>query len=317
MISTLTWTLKAEEGAILSDAIRPAIPAAMNLPWRAYWSLMRFDRPVGTLLLLWPTLTALWFAAKGLPPVNVLLAFIFGTVVMRAAGCVVNDLADRDFDPHVERTRQRPLATGALSVRQAWFCFGALLLIAAGIVLSLNVVTRWMAVVGVLFAAVYPLLKRFTHFAQLGLGVAFSWGIPMASTAVLGTVTLEIWCFFLSSFLWIVAYDTEYAMVDRKYDLKLGLHSTAILFGSFDLPAVALLNSVVFALWIFVGVQVGMGWVYFIALAGVAALFVYQSFLLRKRDEADCFRAFLNNATVGLVLFIGAVGDFLLRVSAT
>lgn len=275
---------------------------------------MRFDRPVGTLLLLWPTLAALYLAAEGAPPFGILAAFVVGTIVMRAAGCVVNDISDRNFDPHVERTRERPLATGELKPFQAWVCFSVLIVVGLGIVSTLNTVTRWMAVAGLLVAMSYPLLKRVTHFAQLGLGIAFSWGILMAGTAVTGTIPDVIWLFFASSFLWIVAYDTEYAMVDREYDLNLGLHSTAILFGNFDRVAVALLNSAVFLLWLLIGVTAQLGWLYFIALASISCLFGFQSFLIRHRETEACFRAFRNNATVGLILFVGIVGHYLLGV---
>ena len=271
---------------------------------------MRFDRPVGTLLLLWPTLAALWLAAEGLPPLEILTAFVVGTVVMRAAGCVVNDLADRNYDPHVERTHGRPLATGELKPRQAWICFSVLILIGFGIVLTLNAVTRWMAVGGLIVAMVYPLLKRITHLAQLGLGVAFSWGILMAATAVAGTIPNVTWLFFASSFLWIVAYDTEYAMVDRNDDLVLGLHSTAIMFGEFDRVAVATLNLIVLLLWLVCGFVAKLDGVYFVALALIACVFGYQSYLLRHRDEQACFRAFQSNATVGLILFIGISGHY-------
>lgn len=284
----------------------------MTIAWRAYCKLMRFDRPVGTLLLLWPTLAALCLASEGPPPFHILGAFVVGTIIMRAAGCAVNDIADRKFDPHVERTRERPLATGELKLYQAWVCFSVLIVLGFGIVLTLNAITRWMAVVGLLVAMGYPVMKRVTHFAQLGLGIAFSWGILMAGTAVTGTIPTVIWLFFASSFLWIVAYDTEYAMVDREYDLNLGLHSTAILFGSFDRIAVALLNSAVLVLWLLVGMAAQLTWIYFLALAAIACLFSYQSFLLRDRETGACFRAFRNNATVGLILFFGIVGHYLL-----
>lgn len=281
---------------------------------RAYWELMRLDRPVGSLLLLWPTLAALWIAGEGTPPIPILFIFVLGTFVMRAAGCVVNDLADQDFDPHVERTKSRPLANGRLKTKGALICFAFLLLIGSCLVLSLNVVTWWMALGGVLISAIYPFMKRFTHLPQLILGVAFSWGILMAGTAISKAVSLPILCFFAMSFVWIVAYDTQYAMVDREDDLKIGLKSTAILLGWLDRYVIASLQLTVLALLLALGAIANLNVLFSFSVVVVAVLFTYQSCLTWSRKRENCFRAFKNNATVGLVLFIGIVLNYAVAV---
>ena len=281
---------------------------------RAYWELMRLDRPVGSLLLLWPTLAALWVAGEAAPPIPILLIFALGTFVMRAAGCVINDVADQDFDPHVERTKSRPLADGRLSTREALTCFAILLFIGLCLVLALNVLTWWMAIGGVLISAIYPFMKRFTHLPQLILGVAFSWGILMAGTAISKTVSLPILCFFAMSFVWIAAYDTQYAMVDRDDDLKIGLKSTAILLGRLDRYVIAALQLTVLALLLTLGAVANLNVLYFGSIVVVAALFVYQSCLTWSRKRESCFRAFKNNATVGLVLFVGIVLNYAVAV---
>lgn len=283
---------------------------------RAYWELMRLDRPVGTLLLLWPTLAALWIAGAGPPPIPILVVFVLGTFVMRAAGCVINDIADQEFDPHVERTKSRPLADGRIQTKQALVCFAVLLALGCSLVLTLNVLTWWMALGGVVVTAIYPFMKRFTHLPQLILGVAFSWGILMAGTAISKTLSLPILCFFSMSFLWIVAYDTQYAMVDREDDLKIGLKSTAILFGQMDRYVVAFLQLTVLALLLTLATVANLNILFLGSLIVVAALFVFQSILTWSRNRQRCFRAFKNNATVGLVLFIGTVLDYAVAVPA-
>ncbi|MCY3885444.1 MAG: 4-hydroxybenzoate octaprenyltransferase [Gammaproteobacteria bacterium] len=283
---------------------------------RAYCELMRLDRPVGTLLLLWPTLAALWIAAEGPPPTPILLVFVLGTFVMRAAGCVINDIADQEFDPHVDRTKSRPLADGRLHTRQALVCFAVLLAIGFCLVFTLNVLTWWMALGGVLVSIIYPFMKRFTHVPQLVLGVAFSWGILMAGTAIANKLSLPILCFFTVSFLWIVAYDTQYAMVDREDDLKIGLKSTAILFGSMDRYVIAGLQFAVLALLLTLGGLAQLNVLFLSSLVVVAMLFLYQSFLTWSRRRESCFRAFKNNATVGLVLFVGVVLNYAVAVPA-
>lgn len=279
---------------------------------RPYWELMRLDRPVGTFLLLWPTLAALWLASEGIPPPTILIAFILGCFVMRAAGCVVNDIADRDFDPHVARTRSRPLADGRLNATQALTCLAILLVIGLVIVFTLNPITRWMALVGLLLAVVYPFMKRFTHLPQLGLGVAFSWGIPMASTAVTESISVEIWLLFWASFFWIVAYDTQYAMVDRDDDERIGIKSTAILLGRSDIYVIAALQLMVIAALVALAIVAELNHAYVASVAIVAILFGYQTFLTRKRDRDSCFRAFRNNSIVGFFLFAGVALSFFL-----
>ncbi|MYD80845.1 MAG: 4-hydroxybenzoate octaprenyltransferase [Gammaproteobacteria bacterium] len=281
---------------------------------RAYWELMRLDRPVGSLLLLWPTLAALWIAEEGTPPIPILVIFVLGTFVMRAAGCVINDLADQDFDPHVERTRSRPLADGRLKTKDALVCLAFLLLIGFCLVLSLNVTTWWMALGGVLISAIYPFMKRFTHLPQLILGVAFSWGILMAGTAISNAISLPIFCFFAMSFVWIVAYDTQYAMVDREDDLKIGLKSTAILLGWLDRYVIAALQLTVLALLLVLGAIAKLNVLFLFSTVVVACLFFYQSCLTWSRKREHCFRAFKNNATVGLVLFTGIVLNYMVAV---
>lgn len=275
-----------------------------------YLALMRLDRPVGTLLLLWPTLAALWFAAGGLPPIGLIVVFTVGTFLMRSAGCVVNDLADRRFDRYVARTAARPLVTGRLSTAQAVLLLLLLALLAAALLWFVNPLTRWLALGGLAIAAIYPLMKRWTYLPQTVLGAAFSWGLLMAYAATRGELPPEAWLLFIASMLWIVAYDTMYAMVDRDDDLKIGVRSTAILFGSNDRFMIGLLQvTVLVTLWLFAeridaqgGVQVG--------ICAAAVLFVYQQYLIRDRDRDGCFRAFGNNVWVGFALFTSALIEF-------
>ncbi len=276
----------------------------------AFARLMRVDRPVGTLLLLWPTLAALWIAAGGLPPIGILAAFVVGTFLARSAGCVINDIADRDVDGHVERTRSRPLPTGDVSLIEALVLLAVLALLCVVVVMTLNVASRYLALAGAGIAAIYPFLKRWTHWPQAALGVAFSWGIPMAFAAVNGSVDNAGWVLFAASLLWIVAYDTLYAMVDRNDDLVIGVKSTAILFGSADRAAVGALQFGALAMFTWLGLLTGFqdGW--YIGIAAVAALFAYQQYLIRNRDRDACFRAFGNNTWVGFALFAGAVAEF-------
>lgn len=276
----------------------------------AYLQLMRLDRPVGTLLLLWPTLAALWIAAEGTPPWPVVAAFVAGTFLMRAGGCVVNDMADQDFDPHVTRTADRPLAAGRVSRMEAGGLFLVLALLALAVVMTLNTLTRLLAVAGLAIAVAYPFMKRYTHLPQVVLGVAFSWGIPMAFAAVTGDVPIPAWLLFFASLLWIVAYDTEYAMVDRRDDLRAGIKSIAILFGQADRAMIGALQAATLGMLILVGVNAGLGVAWFAALAIAAALFGYQQHLIREREESRCFAAFRNNTWVGFALFAGAVAEY-------
>jgi len=279
----------------------------------AYWRLMRFDKPIGILLLLWPTWLALLFAGEGHPSLKNILIFTLGVVLMRAAGCVMNDIADRNFDPHVERTRSRPLAAGELNLRQALFTFLILMLLAFLLVLQTDSLTIRLAFVGAALAASYPFFKRFTHLPQVVLGIAFGWGIPMAFSAETGTVPVLAWWLLLINTVWSVIYDTLYAMVDREDDLLAGVKSTAILFGKHDLPIIALLMSVMCFLLLYVGLTLGLTWPWYTGLALAAALFVRQLITVRTRDRDACFRAFLNNNWVGLVLFLGLAGHYFLE----
>ncbi|KAB7664213.1 4-hydroxybenzoate octaprenyltransferase [Plesiomonas shigelloides] len=279
----------------------------------AYWRLMRMDRPIGTLLLLWPTLWALWLAAQGQPNWPVLLVFVLGVVVMRAAGCVINDYADRHFDGHVKRTANRPLPSGDVRPSEARWLFVALVALAFVLVLTLNSLTIVLSLVALALAAVYPFMKRFTHLPQLVLGVAFGWSIPMAFAAQMNLLPLSCWLLLLANICWTVAYDTQYAMVDRDDDLRIGIKSTAILFGRFDKLIIGLLQLVTLLLLVLVGVLSQLGSLYYWSLLACAALFVYQQQLLKERERDACFQAFLNNNYVGMVLFCGIASSYLLH----
>ena len=270
-----------------------------------YWTLVRGDRPIGWLLLLWPTWWGLWMAAKGMPPLWPWLVFTLGVWLTRSAGCVINDYADRWLDPNVERTRHRPLATGAVSGREALLVFAVLVLIAFALVLTLNRLTIYMSVVGVLLAASYPYLKRYTYLPQVYLGVAFGWGIPMAFAALTGTVPAVAWVLYVANIFWATAYDTWYAMVDREDDLRMGAKSTAILFGDADLAAQGVLYACMFAALALVGREAQLGMYYWAGL-GVALLLVgYEFAIARCREREWCFRAFLHNHWVGMAVFAG------------
>ena len=280
---------------------------------RQYAQLTRADRPIGWLLLLWPTWWGLWLAAKGLPPVWPLLVFTLGVWLTRAAGCVINDYADRWLDGSVERTKQRPLATGAVSGREALGLFAVLMLVAFALVLTLNRLTIWMSVVGVLLAASYPYLKRYTYLPQVYLGMAFGWGIPMAFAALTGSVPKLAWVLYVANIFWATAYDTWYAMVDREDDIRMGAKSTAILFAEMDLAAQAVLYAGMFVALALVGRDAAMGQYYWLGLGLACVLVVYQFGLARGRERDACFRAFLHNNWVGMVLFAGIAADFALR----
>ncbi|MGL5147843.1 MAG: 4-hydroxybenzoate octaprenyltransferase [Plesiomonas shigelloides] len=279
----------------------------------AYWRLMRMDRPIGTLLLLWPTLWALWLAAQGQPNWPVLLVFVLGVVVMRAAGCVINDYADRHFDGHVKRTANRPLPSGDVRPSEVRWLFVALVALAFILVLTLNSLTIVLSLVALALAAVYPFMKRFTHLPQLVLGVAFGWSIPMAFAAQMNLLPLSCWLLLLANICWTVAYDTQYAMVDRDDDLRIGIKSTAILFGRFDKLIIGLLQLATLLLLVLVGVLSQLGSLYYWSLLACAALFVYQQQLLKERERDACFQAFLNNNYVGMVLFCGIASSYLLH----
>ena len=278
-----------------------------HLPY--YWQLTRMDRPIGIFVLLWPTLWCLWIAAEGIPDLNLLLIFIVGTVLMRAAGCCINDFADRDFDPHVERTSERPLAARKISSREALSLCVLLCLAAFLLVLLTNRLTVYMSFGGLLLALIYPFMKRVTHLAQLFLGAAFSWGGLMAFTAQTGELPVYAWLLYIANFLWTVVYDTQYAMVDRADDMKIGLKSTAILFAEADRFAIGMMQLFfLVAMWLSAEPFGLGGWFHF-GLFLAAWMFAYQQFLTWKRHPKDCFRAFLNNNKVGMVIFFFTAVD--------
>lgn len=270
-----------------------------------YGRLMRWDRPIGALLLLWPTLWALWLAGAGRPAQYVVVIFLLGVWIMRSAGCVVNDLADRNFDPHVERTRERPLAARRVSLHEALALALALALIALLLVLQLNSLSILLALVGVPLTVSYPFMKRFHHLPQLHLGFAFGWGIPMAYAALTGTVPMVAWLLFAANLVWVLVYDSEYAMADREDDLKIGVKSSAILFGNKDKRVIGVLQVIALLLLVAVGITNRLGWIYYAGLVGGAWSFLYQQYLIHERARSDCFRAFLNNNVFGLLVFCG------------
>ncbi|EKT62888.1 TPA: 4-hydroxybenzoate octaprenyltransferase [Providencia alcalifaciens] len=278
--------------------------------WHAYSRLMRIDRPIGSLLLLWPTYWALWIAAQGSPSLHILIVFTAGVFLMRAAGCVINDFADRHFDGHVERTKHRPLPSGDVTEKEAKILFAALVGLSFLLVLTLNTMTIWLSVAGLALAWIYPFVKRVSHLPQVVLGAAFGWSIPMGFSAVSESLPLVCWLLFLVNIIWSVIYDTQYAMVDRNDDLKIGVKSTAILFGQYDKRIIGLLQVVMIGLLVVIGVLANLGHVYYGSLVLAAALFVYQQQLMINRERAPCFKAFMNNNYVGLILFFGMVVSY-------
>jgi 4-hydroxybenzoate polyprenyltransferase len=275
-----------------------------------YARLMRLHRPIGILLLLWPTLWALWIAAQGRPDLHILAVFVLGVVLMRSAGCVINDYADRDFDPHVERTRDRPIAAGRVTPREALVLFAALCLIAFALVLTLNRLTILLSFAGAFLAATYPFVKRFTHLPQFYLGAAFGWGIPMAFAAQTGGIPPAGWVLFAANVCWAVAYDTAYAMVDRDDDRKVGVKSTAILFGRHDRAMVFLFHVLTLSLLAYSGALAGLGLRYYAGLAAAFGFVLYQQHLMRDRTRDGCFRAFLNNNWFGAAVFAGLMLNY-------
>ena len=270
-----------------------------------YLALISFNRPIGTYLLLWPALWALWIAAEGIPDPKILVIFCLGTFLMRSAGCVINDFADRHIDGHVKRTAQRPMVTGRISNRQAISFFAILCLLAFILVLFTNSLTVLLSIAAVALATCYPFMKRYTHMPQLVLGLAFSMAIPMAFAAQTGELPRHLWLLYIGTVLWTLVYDTFYAMVDRDDDLKIGVKSTAILFGEDDKAITGLLQLCVIFIFILVGQQFKLGVFYYISLALAAVFFVYQQRLIKHRDRDNCFKAFLNNNWVGMIIFIG------------
>ena len=278
-----------------------------------YVRLARLDRPIGWLLLMWPTLWAVWIAGGGQPQVQIVVVFVTGVIVMRAAGCVINDYFDRAFDPHVQRTRNRPLAMGDVSTREALILFAALMMVALGLLLTLNRQAIVLGFIGAAIAISYPLFKRFTHLPQLVLGIAFSWGIPMAFAAQTGRVPALAWWILCANLLWTVAYDTMYAMADRPDDLKIGVKSTAILFGRYDLLANAVLQALALAVLGIIGWGLHLSGWYYLGLVGAAVTAGYQYRLCRGRDRGKCLKACINNTWFGACVFAGLVVSFRLN----
>ena len=278
-----------------------------------YIRLMRIDKPIGTLLLLWPTLWALWLAAEGWPPLHILVIFTIGTFLMRSAGCVINDYADRDFDGHVERTKNRPLATKSVSPREALLLAAGLSLLSFVLILPLDPLVIWLSVPALFLAASYPFTKRFFAIPQAYLGIAFGFGIPMGFAAVAGEVPAVAWLMLLANVFWAVAYDTEYAMVDRPDDLKIGIKTSAITFGRFEVAAIMICYAMTLLLLGWAGLATGAGAPFLAGLAVAAGLMAYHYTLIRERDRPRCFKAFLHNNWVGGAIFAGWVADYLLR----
>ena len=274
-----------------------------------YIQLTRFDRPIGTYLLLWPTLWGLWMAADGWPNIHLVVIFCLGTLLMRSAGCVINDFADRKLDGHVKRTQSRPMATGQVSSKEALSLFAALLLCSFLLVLMTNALTIKLSFAGAALAIIYPFMKRFTHLPQFVLGAAFAWGIPMAWAAETNTIASTAWWMYAACLLWIVAYDTQYAMVDRDDDLKIGIKSTAILFGKYDNLIIQLLQASTLAILVITGLLTGAGIAYYLGLLGMAGVFLRQRKLTSTRDRDTCFQAFLSNHWAGLAVLAGIIVD--------
>ena len=271
----------------------------------AYIHLARMHKPIGTFLVLWPTLWALWLAAEGWPSTKVLLVFVAGVFLMRSAGCVINDFADRKIDGHVKRTKDRPLVNGSISARQALIFFIALCALAFILVLQMNSLTIYLSVGALILAALYPFMKRYTHLPQVFLGAAFAWSVPMAFAAETNSLPSIVWLIYMATLVWTVAYDTQYAMVDRDDDVKIGVKSTAILFGEADRGIIAFLQVWVVLTLCVIGQQANLGLPFYLGVSIAALLFVYQQHLIRHRDRDACFKAFLNNNWVGLAIFCG------------
>lgn len=290
----------------LSTQIQHYLPR-IYARWPAFVLLTRLNRPVGTYLLLWPTLGALWMAAGGWPEWHLILIFALGTLLMRSAGCCINDYADAHIDGSVTRTQNRAIVSGLATRREALLCFAGLSLTAALLLLFLNSLTILMSLGALLLASLYPFMKRYTHLPQVVLGMAFSWGILMAFTAQTGELPVTAWLLYVANCLWTVAYDTQYAMVDRNDDLKIGVKSTAILFGDADRMMIGALQLMFLLAMFLAGGQFGMSAPYYLGLVAAAGLLAYQQWLIRDREPQACFQAFLNNHWVGLVVFIGIV----------
>lgn len=303
-------------GTLPEILLAPPLPEAplwhrLGLRLREYTRLARLDAPIGIWLLLWPVLWALWIAGHGHPDQQVLVIFVLGVVVMRSAGCVINDLADRNIDPRVKRTRARPLAARRLAPIEALLLFVALCAVALWLVTRLDPLTVRLSFVGAALTASYPFVKRFFALPQLYLGISFGgWGVPMAFSAELGALPRIAWVLFMAAVIWAVVYDTMYAMVDREDDLKIGVKSTAILFADMDRAIIALMQAIMLFALVLAGRDMRFGHCYFAGLGAAAVLFVYQQWLIRKRDPPSCLRAFCNNNYVGMVIFIGLLLEY-------
>ena len=287
------------------------LPADRLMLIKAAVSLTRLNRPIGIFLLLWPTLWALWICSAGWPGFHLFFVFTIGTILARSAGCVINDLADKDFDPHVERTKLRPLATKAISVKHAFLILVCLLLPCLFLVLTLNTSTLILSFGALAVMSAYPFMKRYTHFPQAILGIAFSWGIPMAFSAGGGSLDGTMWLLLVANWAWVIAYDTQYAMVDKEDDIKLGLKSTAIIFGKFSRLIIGVLQFFCLGILTILGTSHDFGMVYQIAILVAGLFFLYQHFLLSKATRENYFAAFLNNHWVGFFIFLGICGNFL------
>jgi len=278
-----------------------------------YAHLMRLHRPIGIYLLLWPTLWALWIAAEGHPDLLVVFVFVSGVVLMRSAGCVINDYADREFDPHVERSRDRPIAAGRVKPKEALALFVVLCLGAFALVLLMNKLTIYLSLAGVVLAASYPFMKRYTHLPQVYLGAAFGWAVPMAFAAQTGSVPKVAWLLFVATVLWATVYDTMYGMVDRDDDIKIGVKSTAVLFGEADRTIIAIIQLLFIAALLLIGQAAALGGYYYFGVLLAAALSIYQQYLIRNREPKYCFQAFLNNNWLGAAVFSGLVLHYLVH----
>ncbi|MCW8933083.1 MAG: 4-hydroxybenzoate octaprenyltransferase [Gammaproteobacteria bacterium] len=275
-----------------------------------YALLIRLDRPIGIYLLLWPTLWALWIAAEGMPDILILCVFMAGVFLMRSAGCAINDFADRDIDPFVERTKDRPLAAGRVTAKETLIVFAVLSITAFALVLLMNSLTIYMSFVGIILAASYPFAKRFHYMPQVHLGAAFGWAAPMAFTAQANEITPVTWLIFMATVLWATAYDTMYAMADRDDDLKIGVKSTAILFGEADKLIVGLLQALLIFDLILIGSSSNLGLYYYLGLSAATGLAVYQQYLIKDRDKQKCIKAFVNNNWFGFCVFMGLFVDY-------
>ena len=295
----------------LAGTFKDRIALDQRLPrWKYFVQLARLDRPIGIYLLLWPTLWALWLAAQGAPSLHHFMVFTLGVILTRSAGCVINDYADRYFDGHVKRTAQRPLVTGKVTAKEALIYAGTLFLAAFFLVLTTNTLTISLSFCGLLLASAYPFAKRHTHLPQVVLGAAFAWSIPMAYAAETGTVPAQAWLLFMANLFWTVAYDTQYAMVDRDDDLKIGIKSTAILFGELDNFMIGLFQVLTLITLLLLGAQLELGLSFYLSLVIVAGSFVMQYRMTKERERSACFRAFLSNHWIGAILFAGIALSF-------